>query len=279
MKVFIIAEIGINHNGNLELAKQMIETAKKSGVDAVKFQKRDINLVYSKEILTQKRESPWGNTQYDQKKGLEFDKKEYDEIDKFCKKIDIIWFCSAWDLNSLAFLSQYNLKYNKIASAMMTDEKFLLEVAKQKKYTFISNGMCNYEIIDKSVEIFKSQNCDFELMHCTSAYPLENKYAQLRLIETLRNRYKCNVGYSGHEKSGLAISYAACALGATSIERHFTLDRSMYGSDQAASITPEGFTRLVGGVKVITEAMDYNGDKKILEIEKPVAEKLRAHIK
>lgn len=279
MKVFIIAEIGINHNGDLALAKKMIETAKKSGVDAVKFQKRDINLVYSKEILAQKRESPWGKTQYDQKKGLEFDKKEYDEIEKFCKKIDITWFCSAWDLNSLSFLSQYNLKYNKIASAMMTDEKFLLEVAKQKKYTFVSTGMCDYKIIDKAVEIFRSQNCEFELMHCTSAYPFENKYAQLRLIDTLRNRYKCNIGYSGHEKSGLAISYAACALGATTIERHFTLDRSMYGSDQAASITPEGFTRLVGGIKVISEAMDYNGDKQILEIEKPVAEKLRAHIK
>lgn len=279
MNVFIIAEIGINHNGDLELAKQMIETAKKCGVDAVKFQKRDINVVYSKEILSQKRESPWGNTQYDQKKGLEFGQREYDDINKFCKKIDITWFCSAWDLNSLSFLSQYNLKYNKIASAMIVDEKFLLEVAKQKKYTFISTGMCNYEIIDKAVEIFRSQDCEFELMHCTSAYPFENKYAQLRLIDTLRKRYKCNIGYSGHEKSGLAISYAACALGATSIERHFTLDRSMYGSDQAASITPEGFTRLVGGIKVITEAMDYNGDKHMLDIEKPVAEKLRAHIK
>ncbi len=278
MNVFIIAEIGINHNGDIKLAKKMIETAKKCGAHAVKFQKRDIKLVYSKEILAQKRESPWGNTQYDQKKGLEFDKGEYDEINDFCKKLGIIWFASAWDLNSLNFLSQYNLKYNKIASAMMTDEKFLQAVAKQNKYTFISTGMCNYKIIDRAVEIFRSENCEFELMHCTSAYPFENKYAQLKLMETIRNRYKCNIGYSGHEKSGLAISYAACALGATSLERHFTLDRTMYGSDQAASLMPEGFARLVGGIKVIEEAMSYSGDKEILDIEKPIAEKLRAHI-
>ena len=279
MNIFIIAEIGINHNGDLNLAKKMIKTAKNCGANAVKFQKRDINLVYSKELLNEKRESPWGKTQYDQKMGLEFEEKEYNQIDEFCKDLDIIWFASAWDLNSLSFLSKYNLKYNKIASAMMTDENFLLEVAKQKKYTFISTGMCNYKIIDKAVDIFKSENCNFELMHCTSAYPFENKYAQLNLIKSLRERYNCNIGYSGHEKSGLAISYAACALGATSLERHFTLDRTMYGSDQAASLSPEGFSRLVGGAKAISEAMTFKGDKEILEIEKPVAKKLRAHIK
>ena len=279
MSVFIIAEIGINHNGDMNITKELITSAKKCGADAVKFQKRDINVIYSKEFLSEKRESPWGSTQLDQKKGLEFGKKEYDEINKFCKNLDIIWFASAWDLNSIKFLEQYDFKYNKIASAMIVDEEFLREVAKQKRYTFISTGMCNYSHIDKAVEIFRSEKCDFELMHCVSVYPFESKYANLRLIKKLRERYNCKVGYSGHEKSGLAISYAACALGASSIERHFTLDRTMYGSDQAASLTPEGFSRLVGGIKVISEAMSLDEDKKILEIEKPIAVKLRAHIK
>tara|TARA_B100000902_G_C27315171_1_gene920826 strand:- start:367 stop:1209 length:843 start_codon:yes stop_codon:yes gene_type:complete len=279
MSVFIIAEIGINHNGDIELAKKLISSAKKCGVDAVKFQKRDISLVYSKELLAEKRESPWGDTQLDQKNGLEFGKSEYDEIDKFCKDIDINWFASAWDLNSLKFLEQYDFKYNKIASAMIVDENFLVNVAKQKKYTFISTGMSEYKHIDKAVEIFESENCEFELMHCVSAYPFENKYAQLPLIKELKEKYKCKVGYSGHEKSGLAISYAAVALGATSLERHFTIDRTMYGSDQAASLTPEGFSKLVGGVRVISEASELNVGKRILDIEKPIAKKLRMHIK
>ena len=279
MNIFVIAEIGINHNGDLDLAKKLIASAKKCGADAVKFQKRDINLVYSKELLSQKRESPWGTTQLDQKKGLEFEKKEYDEIDKFCKDINIIWFASAWDLNSVKFLEQYNFKYNKIASAMIVDEELLLSVAKQKKYTFISTGMSNYKHIDKAVEIFRSQDCEFELMHCISVYPFESKHAQLGLIKKLRDRYNCKVGYSGHEKSGLAISYAAVALGATSLERHFTIDRTMYGSDQSASLTPEGMSRLIGGVEVIAEALSSNSEKEILDIEKPVAEKLRMHIK
>ena len=175
MRIFVVAEIGINHNGDLELAKKIISSANLCGADAVKFQKRDIELVYPKEFLSQKRDSPWGATQYDQKKRLEFDKHQYDEIDKFCKKEGIIWFASAWDLNSLEFLKQYNLKYNKIASAMIVDENFIAQVAKQKKYTFISTGMCEFKHIDQAVEIFKSENCEFELMHCISAYPFENK--------------------------------------------------------------------------------------------------------
>lgn len=279
MRVFIIAEIGINHNGDMHITKDLITAAKKCGADAVKFQKRDINIVYSKELLSQKRESPWGNTQLDQKRGLEFGKEEYDEINKFCKDLDIIWFASAWDLNSVKFLEQYNFKYNKIASPMIIDEELLREVAKQKRYTFISTGMCNYSHIDKAVEIFRAEKCDFELMHCISVYPFESKYAHLKLIDKLRKKYNCKVGYSGHEKSGLAISYAACALGATSIERHFTIDRSMYGSDQAASLTPEGFSKLVGGIRGITDALSLDIEKEILDIEKPVAEKLRLHIK
>lgn len=278
MSIFIIAEIGINHNGDINIAKKMIDICVETKVDAVKFQKRDINLVYSKEVLDQKRDSPWGTTQYDQKNGLEFGKEEYDEIDRYCKEKKIIWFASAWDMNSQEFINNYNLSYNKIASAMIIDKKFLEKVASEKKYTFISTGMSNLEMIDEAVNIFKKNNCSFELMHCVSAYPFESHYANLTMINFLKKRYNCKVGYSGHEKSGLAISYAAAALGASSIERHITLDRSMYGSDQAASISPRGLRELVEGIRVIENGLIYR-EKSILDIEKNVAEKLRAHIK
>ena len=280
MKTFIIAEIGINHNGDLKIAKKMIEESKTAGVDAVKFQKRDIFEVYTKEYLSQERESPWGKTQLDQKKGLEFEEKEYLEIDKFCKEKGIKWFASAWDLKSLNFLDKFNFEYHKIASAMIVDINFLTEVAKRKKYTFISTGMCEMKDVSKAVEIFRENNCKFELMHCVSAYPFESEHADLGLIKFLSEKFKCDVGYSGHEKSGVAISYAAAALGATSIERHFTLDRSLYGSDQAASIQPEGLRKLVGGIRQIDLALSGKGnEKKILDIEVSVAKKLREHIK
>ncbi len=279
-KIFFISEIGINHNGDLELAKKMIEQSIQAGADAIKFQKRDIDLVYSKEELDKPRVSPFGTTQRDQKKGLEFGQKDYEEIDKFCKAKGTTWFASAWDLNSLNFLKKFDLKYNKIASAMIVDSNFLNEVAKQKKYTFISTGMSSFKDIDNAVEIFKKHNCAFELMHTISAYPFDDKEAQLNLINVLKKRYNCKVGYSGHERGGLAISFAAAALGATSIERHFTLDRTSYGSDQAASITPIGLKTLIGGLRQIEEAINPQiKEKKILEIEIPVAKKLRAHIK
>jgi len=275
----IISEIGINHNGDLNLAKKMIQESKNIGADLVKFQKRDLDLVYSKEVLDQKRESPWGNTNRDQKKGLEFGKKEYDEIDNFCKKIKIKWFASAWDLKSLDFLKSYNLEYNKIASAMIVDLKFLEEVAKEKKYTFISTGMSTMENIKKAVEVFRKYDCPFELMHCISAYPFEDTKANLNLISVLRQTFKCEVGYSGHEKGGIAISCAAAALGITSLERHFTLDRTMYGSDQSASLTAKAFKELVESVRKIELALKGSSSKTILDIEEPVAKKLRAHIK
>ena len=279
MKIFIIAEIGINHNGDINLAKQMISSAKNCGADAVKFQKRDINLVYSESALNQKRESPWGKTQRDQKTGLEFDKKEYDIINDYCEQKKIKWFASAWDLKSLSFLSNYDLEYNKIASAMIIDEKFLDAVAKQKKYTFISTGMSSYDHIDRAVKIFRDNNCEFELMQCVSAYPFDDGMANLNLIKAMRKKYKCKVGYSGHEKGGLAISVAAVALGATSIERHITLDRTMYGSDQAASLTQEGFKNLVKAIRKVEKAISGENTKEILDIEKDVAKKLRLHIK
>ena len=278
-KIHIIAEIGINHNGDLEIAKKMIQTAKTIGADSVKFQKRDLELVYSKEELDKFRESPWGTTNREQKEGLEFSKKDYESIDKYCKKLGIDWFASAWDMKSLDFLKEFNLNYNKIASAMIVDQNFLKEVAKQKKYTFISTGMCEEKDIDNAIKIFRENNCEFELMHCISAYPFDDSLANLSLINYYKQKYNCKVGYSGHETGGFAISYAAAGMGISSLERHFTLNRTMYGSDQAASLEPRGFQQLIEGVRKIEEAIKPGVKKKILDIEKPVAKKLRAHIK
>ncbi len=276
MSIFIIAEIGINHNGDVEIAKQLINAAKDAGCDAVKFQKRTIDLVYTKELLDSLRESPWGKTQREQKEGLEFGLAQYQDIDAFCKQKEIEWFASAWDIESQKFLRRFNCKYNKIASAMIVYEEFLREVASEKKHTFISTGMTEFKQIDQAVEIFKEAGCPFELMHCVSTYPMEDEDANLNCIKTLRNRYQCNVGYSGHEV-GLAVSYAAAALGITSLERHITLDRAMYGSDQAASVEAGGFRQLVGAVRKIEKAMgDGNRVMHVKEIS--IAKKLRAHI-
>ena len=277
MAIFIIAEIGINHNGDVDIAKQLIDGTKVAGADAVKFQKRTIDLVYDKKFLDSYRESPWGTTQRSQKEGLEFGREEFDEIDIYCRQKDIQWFASAWDMESLEFLKRYDCRYNKIASAMITDLEFLKIVAAEKKHTFISTGMSDLGMIDRAVDIFRKAQCPFELMHCMSTYPMADEDANLNCIKTLRERYRCNVGYSGHEV-GLAVSYAAAALGITSLERHITLDRAMYGSDQAASVEVwGGFRQLVGAVRKIEMAM---GDGKIQIHEKEVllAKKLRAHI-
>ncbi len=275
MSIFIIAEIGINHNGDIGIAKDLIKVAKEAGCDAVKFQKRTIELVYSKELLDSPRESPWGATQRAQKEGIEFGYEEYKEIDRFCGEVGIEWFASAWDLESQKFLRQFNCKYNKIASAMLTYEPLLEMAASEKKHTFISTGMSTLEQIDRAVEIFRNAGCPFELMHCISTYPMEDEDANLNCINTLRERYKCNVGYSGHEV-GLAVSYAAAALGITSLERHVTLDRAMYGSDQAASVEPMGLKSLVGAVRKIEKAMG-DGAIGVLAKEVPISKKLRAH--
>lgn len=271
--LFIIAELGINHNGNIDIAKKLIDVACIAGADAVKFQKRTVEKVYTKEELDKPRESPWGATNMDQKLGLEFGLKEYKMIDAYCREKKIKWLASAWDEESQLFLRQFNLNYNKVASAMLTNIDLLKLIAEEKKYTYISTGMSELDEIDRAVKLFKEFNCPFELMHTTSAYPSKDEEVNLRVMETLRDRYKCNVGYSGHEV-GLAISYAAVALGATSLERHITLDRAMYGSDQAASVEPMGFIQLCGAVRKIAQAIG-NGDKKVLDSEIPVREKLR----
>ena len=276
MSIFIIAEVGINHNGDIDVCKELIDIAVESGCNAVKFQKRDIDKVYTQDFLDSSRESPWGSTQREQKIGLEFDKVNYEEIDRYCKEKNIEWFASAWDLNSQHFLQQFNCKYNKVASAMIVYEDLLRMIAKEGKHTFISTGMTTYEDIENAVNIFRSENCPFELMHTVSTYPMKDENANLKMINTLKEKYQCEVGYSGHEV-GLALSYAAAALGINSLERHVTLDRSMYGSDQSASVEPAGLRQLVGAVRKIEIAMG-DGIKKIIEEEAPVAKNLRQHL-
>ena len=272
--VFITAEIGINHNGDIEIAKKLIDIAKQCGCDAVKFQKRTVEKVYSKETLDSPRDSPWGKTTRDQKLGLEFNKNEYDEIDAYCKEKKIEWFASAWDIDSQLFLGNYQLKYNKIASAMLTNVELLNIVAEEKKHTFISTGMSTIDQISHAVKTFKNSDCPFELMHSNSSYPMKPDEANLQCIKTLKEKFNCNVGYSGHESSGYNISLAAAVLGATSIERHITMARAMYGSDQAASLEPLGLVRLVRDIRMLDLIMG-DGVKKVYPSEIPVMKKLR----
>ena len=273
MSIFIVAEIGINHNGDLLVCKELIDMAVDAGCDAVKFQKRDINQVYTQDFLDSYRDSPWGKSQREQKIGLELGERDYKEINPYCEEREIEWFASAWDLNSQKFLQNFNCKYNKIASAMITNEDLLNMVAQERRHTFISTGMTTYDDIQKAVDIFRDNECSFELMHTVSTYPMKDEDANLNMINTLRNKYKCDVGYSGHEV-GLAISYAAAALNITSLERHITLDRSMYGSDQSASIESNGLRNLVGAVRKIQKAMG-DGVKNMVAEEKSTLDKLR----
>ncbi len=274
MGLYLIAEIGINHNGDLELAKELIDIAARTGFDAVKFQKRSVKDVYTKEFLDGPRESPWGSTQRDQKLGLEFDEAEYTEIDAHCSQLGIAWSASAWDLASQEFLRQFNLSFNKIASPMLGHLGLLRMVADERRRTLISTGMSTLEEIDTAVEIFRQADCPFELMHCNSSYPMDDKNANLRCILTLRERYDCKVGYSGHESSLVKICSAAVALGATSIERHITLDRTMYGSDQAASIESQSLDGFVKALRVIQVALG-DGQKAVRPEEMEARRKLR----
>ena len=260
-KVFLIGEIGINHNGNINLAKKLILLAKEIGFDAVKFQKRTPELTTPKNKANIFRETPWGYISYlDYKKKIEFNRKDYDEINRFCKKIGILWFASAWDKKSLFFLNKYNLKFNKIPSALITKLDYLKIVARQKKYTFIATGACELKDIKKAVNIFKKENCKFSLMHCVSTYPAKEKDLNLSFIKVLKKTFNVDVGYSGHEQSVTPSLMSAC-LGATSIERHITIDRTLWGTDQSASLSPEGMRALV---KIIRKfSICYGEGKKI----------------
>ena len=272
-RIFIIAEIGINHNGSMQYAKELIDLAKDCGCDAVKFQKRTIDVVYKKEFLESPRLSPWGNTQRDQKEGLEFSIDQYHEIDTYCKDISIEWFVSCWDIPSQINMRKFNTRYNKVASAMATNHEFLKVVAEEKKPTFLSTGMTDIKEIEQAVKFFDEASCPITLMHTVSTYPAQEKHLNLNCIKTLKDKFGKPIGYSGHEATVLP-SVVAAVLGATCIERHITLDRAMYGSDQAASLQKNGLRDLVNSVRK-SEIVLGNGEKTIIPEEIEVAKKLR----
>ena len=252
-KPFLIAEIGINHNGSLNIAKKLIDLAVRFNFDAVKFQKRSPDVSTPNYLKNVKRETPWGYITYlEYKKKIEFGKKEFLEIDKYCKKKNIKWFASPWDIESAEFLGRFKIKYNKIASAMLTNLKLLEYVAKQKRHTFISVGMSNIKNISKCVNIFKRNKCKFTLLYCVSSYPADEKDLNLMSIKFLKKKFNCDVGYSGHEPS-VSPSVAAYLLGASTVERHITLDRSMWGTDHAASLSAEGLGILTSTLHKLPE--------------------------
>lgn len=277
MSLYLIAEIGINHNGDMKIAKQLIKDAADAGFDAVKFQKRTIDEVYTKEFLDSPRESPWGTTQRDQKEGLEFGREEFQEIDRYCKDLGIAWSASAWDVDAQHFIREFDVPFNKVASAMLGHKPLLREIASEGKRTFISTGMATLDEIDEVVDMFKKAGCPFELMHCNSTYPMKDDDANLRCISTLKERYGCDVGYSGHESSLIKVCVTAVALGATSLERHITLDRAMYGSDQAASIETHAIRNFVETVRTVPHMLG-TGKKEISEAELAVRDKLRVEV-
>ena len=272
--VFVIAEIGTNHMGSINIAKKIIDVAVNMGCDAVKFQKKNVEEIYSKEFLNSVLESPWGTTQREMRLHREFSDKQFSKIDKYCKKRKIPWFVSCWDVESQLSMRKFNLKYNKVASAMIVHKKLLHTIAEEGKHTFISTGMSTMKDIEIAVKIFRKYKCPFELMHCHSAYPMPTEEANLSMISVLKKKFKCNVGYSGHEISATSISIPAVMMGASSIERHITLNRTWYGHDQAASLEPQGIHRLVRDIRIL-EKIRGNGKKKIWLAEIPNQKKLR----
>lgn len=274
MSLRVIAEIGINHNGSVDLARQLIDAAVESGADAVKFQKRTIERVYDRAFLDGPRQSPWGTTQRAQKEGLELGADDYRAIDAHCRARGIDWFASPWDLESHRFLQAFDLRFNKVASPLVAHEPLLRAIAADRRHTFISTGMSSLAEIDRAVAIFRGAGCPFELMHCVSAYPLADEDANLSAIPALRTRYGCDVGYSSHEL-GLAVSCGAAGLGITSLERHLTLDRTMYGSDQPLSLEPPAFRTLVDTVRTIHAALGDGAIGRPTAVERSTAARLR----
>jgi N-acetylneuraminate synthase len=267
----IVAEIGINHNGSVEIAKKLIDAASLAGCDAVKFQKRTVEVVYTAEELAKPRENPFGPTNGDLKYGLEFGQKEYEQIDVYCREKNILWFASCWDEGSVDFMEQFNPPCYKIASASLTDDQLLLHHRCYGRPIVISTGMSTLDEIDHAVEVLGCD--DLVMLHCTSTYPSQVEELNLSAIHLLSQRYDVPVGYSGHEV-GLAPSLGAAALGACMIERHITLDRAMWGSDQAASVEWQGFWRLVKDVRALEKAMG-DGIKRVYPSEVPIIKKLR----
>jgi len=276
MKTYIIAEIGINHNGSLETAKKLIDIASLSGCDAVKFQKRNPDVCVPEHQKTVMRETPWGTMTYlDYKYKVEFGQEEYDEIDAYCVERNIEWSASPWDLDSLKFLEQYDLPWLKIPSAMLTEDNLLRECARTGKKIIFSVGMSNLKEIDHAVELLREEKADFAMLHCNSTYPAPLGELNLKCIQTLKERYNCEVGYSGHEFR-LGTTVASVYLGATILERHITLDRTMWGSDHLSSVEPQGLIKLVKGVRELETALG-DGHKTVTEGEKKVRLKLRGN--
>lgn len=268
---YIIAEIGINHSGNIDIAKRLISVAVAAGCDAVKFQKRTVEVVYTPEELAKPRENPFGATNGDLKYGLEFEQEEYEEIAAFCKSVKMTWFASPWDEGSVDFLERFHVPLYKIASASLTDDNLLRHIRKTGKPVILSTGMSTYDEIDHAVEVLGKN--DLILMHATSTYPANYDELNLRAIPIMAQRYGVPIGYSGHE-TGIPTSVCAAALGACSVERHITLDRASWGSDQAASLEPNGITRLVRDIRLWEQSMG-DGIKRVYEREVPIIKKLR----
>ena len=268
---FIIAEIGINHNGDLEIAKRLIDAAVAAGADAVKFQKRTVDVVYTPEELVRPRENPFGPTNGDLKRGLEFGEKQYRAIGEYCQQKGILWFASCWDEGSVDFMEQFEPPCYKIASASLTDDNLLRHHRRTGRPIIVSTGMSSMEQIRHAVDVLGTEN--LIIMHCTSTYPSKPAELNLRVIQTLCREFPCPIGYSGHEV-GLQTTVAAVALGACAVERHITLDRAMWGSDQAASVEPQGFERLVRDIRAVEAAMG-DGLKRVYESEMPILAKLR----
>jgi N-acetylneuraminate synthase len=268
---YVIAEIGINHNGDIDLAKRLISVAVAAGCDAVKFQKRTIDVVYTEKELATARPNPFGETNADLKRGLEFDEVDYAELDKFCKQVKIDWFVSPWDEQAVDFMQQFDTPVYKVASASLTDDHLLKHIRSTGKPVIASTGMSTYAEIDHAVEVLGKQ--DLVLMHTTSTYPAKYDQLNLRAIPSMIERYGIPVGYSGHE-TGIPTSVAASVLGACCIERHITMDRAMWGSDQAASLEPNGISRLVRDIRLCEQSMG-DGVKKVYDEEVPVMKKLR----
>ena len=272
--VFFIAEIGTNHMGDVDIAKKIIDVAVASGCDAIKFQKKNVEKIYTKNFLDSSLESPWGTTQREMRLHREFSDKQIRKIANHCKKQKIPWFVSCWDVDSQLMMRKFRTKYNKVASAMIIHEDLLETIAEEKKHTFIATGMSALKDISKAVKIFRKKDCPFELMHCHSAYPMPLEEANLRLIPFLKRKFKCKVGYSGHEPGSTNVCIPAIMLGASTIERHATLDRTWYGHDQAASLEPPGLIRLVRDIRQLDSIL---GDekKRIWDSEIPNIKKLR----
>ena len=268
---YVIAEIGINHNGDIDLAKRLISVAVAAGCDAVKFQKRPVEIVYTEKELATPRPNPWGDTNGDLKRGLEFGQEEYDEIDAFCRSIKIDWFVSPWDEISVDFMEQYDTPVYKIASASLTDDNLLRHVRKTGKPVIASTGMSTYAEIDHAVDVLGKEN--LILMHTTSTYPAKYEQLNLKAIPSMIDRYGIPVGYSGHE-TGIPTTVAAAVLGACCVERHITMDRAMWGSDQSASLEPNGISRLVRDIRLVEQSLG-DGIKRVYEEEVPVMKKLR----